>query len=462
MTDRPLTARQFTINALKQMRENDTFASEAFESATNLSAQDRRLAMQMTLGIIRRRATLDALIRQFVSRPLPAIDPDVLDILHLGAYQLALMNGIPPHAAVHETVALGHFIGKAQVVGFVNGVLRRVSEIITNDFTDRPFPDSIPIEMVDEQPKYRFMRMPIFTPHDELAYIADAFSWPTWIAEKWLKSHGFKECCRLGFWFNDTPSLWIRVNSMKLTREEYEKKLTTAGITFEKGWAADSLKLKDAGAVPNLPGYEEGEFTVQDHSSQLVGLAVSQGFGEAGIGETTKPLKILDVCSAPGGKTTHLAELMKNKGTIIACDVDEERLETVSTLSKRLGLTNIETKLLRSDGPLPQDEFDIVLVDAPCSNTGVLGRRPEVRWRIQPSEIEHLIGLQEHLLLSAIERVKPSGILVYSTCSIEHEENRELVDRILFQRRTLQLEKTATAVPGRPADGGFWARFRVL
>ena len=171
---------------------------------------------------------------------------------------------------------------------------------------------------------------------------------------------------------------------------------------------------------------------------------------------------VLDLCAAPGGKTTHLAELMGNQGRIVACDVDEQRLATVLELCRRLGVSIVEPVRLqpgRGEEP-PPGPFDAVLVDVPCSNTGVLGRRPEVRWRLRPEDLRHLVTLQTKLLLQAGERVRPGGEIVYSTCSIEPEENRQVVEAVLRGMRELELEAEEEQVPGRPADGGYWARLR--
>ncbi len=171
---------------------------------------------------------------------------------------------------------------------------------------------------------------------------------------------------------------------------------------------------------------------------------------------------ILDLCAAPGGKATHLAELMHNSGRIIACDVDARRLQTVSTLAQRLGLMIIETNpvSLPHGEEIPAGPFDRVLVDVPCSNTGVLGKRPEARWRLRPDDLRQLVALQTRLLRRAIDRVRPDGAIVYSTCSIEPEENRQVVETVLRESPNLWLEAAEDAIPGRPADGGFWARLR--
>jgi 16S rRNA (cytosine967-C5)-methyltransferase len=171
---------------------------------------------------------------------------------------------------------------------------------------------------------------------------------------------------------------------------------------------------------------------------------------------------VLDLCAAPGGKTTHLAELMGDRGKVLACDVDDRRLRTVAELSARLGLTCIEMVRLhaeRNNVP-PPGPFDAVLVDVPCSNTGVLGRRPEVRWRLRPEDLPHLVPLQTKLLLLACERVVQGGAVVYSTCSIEPEENRQVVDTVLKAMPAFALEADALQAPGKPADGGYWARLR--
>src|SRR5439155_2201931 len=172
--------------------------------------------------------------------------------------------------------------------------------------------------------------------------------------------------------------------------------------------------------------------------------------------------QVLDLCAAPGAKATYLAELMQNQGRIVACDVDDRRLQTVAELSQRLGVTIIETCRLhpeRNEEP-PAGPFDAVLVDVPCSNTGVLGRRPEARWRLRPDDLRHLLPLQTKLLLQAAERVKPGRVIVYSTCSVEPEENGQVAQTVVQALSWLKVEAESAQVPGRPADGGYWARLR--
>ncbi len=287
-------------------------------------------------------------------------------------------------------------------------------------------------------------------PRDLPAYQSAAFSWPRWLADRWLHLHGPDECVRLGFWFNAPPPLWIRVNTTKLTRDEYLAKLAAANTPAEPGEHPQAVKLLDTVRIRELPGYDAGEFAVQDHSSLLVASAVAPKPG----------WQVLDLCSAPGGKTTHLAELMHHSGRIVACDIIAKRLDSVTDLCRRMGVRIVEPRVLVDGTDAPTGPFDAVLADVPCSNTGVLGRRPEVRWRLQPHEFQHLIRLQTTLLKTALSRVKPGGVVVYSTCSIDPDENGGVVRAVLDEMRDVKLEAEHTSIPGRPSDGGYWARLR--
>jgi 16S rRNA (cytosine967-C5)-methyltransferase len=282
------------------------------------------------------------------------------------------------------------------------------------------------------------------------AYLAAAFSWPRWLTDRWLARHGQAECVRLGFWFNAPPPLWLRVDTTKIDRTDYLQQLTAKGIDAAPGDHPQAVRLLAGASVRELPGYDAGLFAVQDHSSMLVASALDPQPGWT----------VLDLCAAPGGKTTHLAELMRNTGRIVACDIVAKRLETVTSLCQRMGVSIVETATLKDGTDAPVGPFDAALVDVPCSNTGVLGRRPEVRWRLDPAEFPHLIRLQQRLLEVALDRVKPGGVVVYSTCSIEPDENGGVVRAVLHRTPGLTLEAEHTAIPGTPSDGGYWARLR--
>jgi 16S rRNA (cytosine967-C5)-methyltransferase len=446
-----ITARQIAADVLNRSRSRDAFAAELIEDAVSgagITPQDRRFLTQLVFGVIRRKGTLDALIKPFIQLPLHAVEPRVWDILHLGAFQLTFLTHVPKHAAVNETVELANHINSPKAKGFVNSVLRRIAELVTDDFTDKAGADAVPFE----ERRYRRLTRPILpdpvTAPD--AYFPAAFSLPKWLADRWLDRYGPEECTKLGFWFNAPPPLWIRVNKLHTDRETYRLGLAARLIDAEPGKHPQSLHFPEHHPIRELPGYDLGDFAVQDYSAMLVASALAPQPG----------MHILDLCAAPGGKTSHLAELMDNRGRITACDIDAKRLETVTTLCQRLGLKGIETVVLKENDDPPAGPFDAALVDVPCSNTGVLGRRPEVRWRLKPNEFEYLIRLQTRLLIQAIASVKPGGAVVYSTCSIEPDENERVVAGVCKAMKGLKLEAEHHAIPGQPSDGGYWARLR--
>ncbi|MCE9567601.1 MAG: hypothetical protein K8U57_36840 [Planctomycetes bacterium] len=486
-----ITARELAADVLHRSRSHDAFATELIDDAvtrSGISPQERRFLTQLVFGVIRRKGTLDALLRPFIKIPFHAVQTRVWDALHLGAYQLVFLTGVPKHAAVNETVELAEYVGSPKAKGFVNSVMRRVSELVTDDFTEKPDCNAIPFDLspsplageglgvrggaskdtpspVSEAPtpspargegknkgRYRLIARHLLpTPSvDPSGYFTQAFSFPKWLSDIWHQRFGPEECLRLGFWFNATPPLWIRVNKLHCDRETYRLRLAANLIDVEPGEHPQSLRFLEHHPIRALPGYDDGDFAVQDHASMLVASALNVQPG----------MRVLDLCAAPGGKTTHIAELMDNRGMVTACDTDPRRLETVTTLAQRLRIKGIRTVAIPENGEPPAGPFDAALVDAPCSNTGVLGRRPEVRWRLKPSEFQYLVRLQTRLLFSAIDRVKSGGIIVYSTCSIEPDENEGVVKAVMQGMRSLKLEAEHHAIPGQPSDGGYWARLR--
>lgn len=459
------TARTLAMEVFAKSFARQGFTSELVDGVAamhpTLSNQDRRFLTQLVFGVTRRRGTLDALLAPFVTRSLVNVEPVLQDVLRLGAFQLVFLTQIPKHAAVHETVELADWAGRPAAKGFLNGVLRRVAEAVTDDYTDHARPDAVPVEPgqrtgnrygAPADRRYRRLTRPLLPdPHaDPLGYLADGFSWPRWLAGRWLPRHGPSECFRLGFWFNAPPPTWLRVNKLKLDREAYRVQLAARNLDAEPGRHPQALKLLDAVPVRDLPGYAAGEFSVQDAASMEVVTALGPQPG----------WRVLDLCSAPGGKSTHAAELMRDRGHVLACDISPDRLSTVGTLVRRLGASIVEPKLLAEGETLLPGSFDAAIVDVPCSNTGVLGRRPEVRWRLQPNEFPHLIRLQTRLLFMALEAVKPDGVVVYSTCSIEPDENAGVVAAVRRGMPNVRVEAEATAIPGRPSDGGYWCRLR--
>jgi 16S rRNA (cytosine967-C5)-methyltransferase len=446
------TSRSLALQVLLDCRQHDAFVQEILDrrlAQTSLSGSDRRLATHLAYGVLRRRGTLMALLRPFVNRQPHQVEAWLWDALCLGASQLLLLTHIPPHAALHETVELASAFGRPGAKGFLNGVLRAVARLVTPDVVTQPAADALPLE----HGEYRRLARPVLPDPGThpVEYLADGFGLPEWLARRWMSRYPADECSRLGFWFAGPAPLTLRCNPLRTNRAALLEALARAGVAAEPGEHPLAIRLRDTAAVAELPGYDAGWFTVQDESAMRAAAAVAPSPGD----------HLLDLCAAPGGKTTLLAELMRDQGRVVACDVKEPRLETVRQLARRLGLTCVETCLFRDGAEVPEGPFDAALVDVPCSNTGVLGRRPEARWRLRPVDLTELAALQTRLLGTALARVRSGGAVVYSTCSVEPEENQQVVRAVLASRPDVWLEVEEEASPGRPADGGYWARLRL-
>ena len=447
-------ARSVALQVLLDCRRRDAFVQELLDrnlATGDLSPADRRLATQLTYGVLRRRGTLQALVEPFVTRPAENVEPWLWDSLRLGAFQLALLDHIPVHAALNETVELAARFGRPGAKGFLNGVLRAVARLMTPDRADGPAADALPLEAG----AYRRLARPVLPEpaSHPVEYVGSGFGLPAWLVRRWLDRYPLEECYRLGFWFAGPAPLTLRVNPLRAARDAYLAACAAVGVAAAAGEHPQAVRLRESVPIRDLPGYAEGWFSVQDESAMLVASAVAPEPG----------MSVLDLCAAPGGKATHLAEIMGDRGRVLACDSDPERLQTVNTLSDRLGLMAVETRpVSRALDDVPAGPFDAVLADVPCSNTGVLGRRPETRDRLRPGDLPELAALQERLLHVAADRVRPGGVVVYSTCSIEPEENGALVRRVLAARPEIRLESEDEAVPGRPADGGYRARLRKV
>ncbi len=448
-------ARSLALQVLLDCARHEGFVQEVLdrhltgETARGLSSADRRLATNLAYGVLRRRGTLTALVRPFVNRDPEQVEPWLWEALLLGVYQLALLTQVPAHAALFETVELAAKFGVPRGKGFLNGVLRAFSSLVTPDRVEAPAAAALPMEGGGYRRLTRgVLPDPKARPID---YLAEGFGLPLWLAQRWVVRRGRDEAYRLGFWFAGPAPLTLRVNPLRTTRERLLEALDAAGLHALPGEHPQAVRHREHAVVRELPGYADGWFSVQDESAMCVGSALNPPPDAA----------ILDLCAAPGGKTTHIAELMRDKGRIVACDIDADRLQTVVESASRLGLRSIETVRLQTEetAPPPAGPFDYALVDVPCSNTGVLGRRPEVRWRLTEKDLIYLVRLQEQLLRLATERVRPGGVVVYSTCSIEPEENAELVRKVIADGG-LTLEAEEESSPGRPADGGYWARLR--
>lgn len=453
-------ARSIAFDALDAVDLRLAFVADSLDElfrSRSVPEQERALATELATGIVRRRLTLDTILAAHVQRPRENIEPGLWRLLQLGAYQLVLLS-VAPHAAVHETVELSRR-RQPRWSGFLNGVLRSVQRELADDWLSSPAADAVPVvrfaETADEtQPRplvtYRRLCRPYFDSPAEYPadYLSQAFSLPQWLVERWLSRMDFTQTLELASWFLTPGRMGIRVNRIKADRDGILSELADAGVTATPGGLAETIRLSRSLHAGRLPGLAAGSISIQDESAQYAAALLDPQPGQ----------NVLDLCAAPGGKTTHLAERMQNQGRIIAVDVDAERLARVDQAARRLGLTIIETQLAAADASdVPPGPFDRILLDVPCSNTGVLGKRPEARWRISAAGIDELQAVQLALLQAAIERLAPGGRLVYSTCSIEPEENEDVVRRALAAHPRLKLLTETPHHPGHPADGGYLA-----
>jgi 16S rRNA (cytosine967-C5)-methyltransferase len=454
MSDEPLSlsirsAREAALRVLEEHRVSGMWVSDLLDRVfreSRLPANERGLATELACGVIRRQGTLDAILKTLVARPSDQVEVALWTILRLGIYQIVMLDGIPAHAAVHETVELCKRAGRVRWSGFVNGVLRGATRLATDQFVSEPSADAVPVGMN----RHRKLTKPVFfEPKSDLpAYIAGAYSMPLWLMERWVKRFTPDELVRICSWYNTSPPLLIRANSLRSSVDEVLSAFLNAGVTARMVEGTESILVEGVSRVDQLPGYAEGWFAVQDFSASQAAIRLAPQPGQS----------VWDVCAAPGGKSSHLAAIMQNQGRVLATDIRSDRLEIVTENATRLGATIVRTQLVDEDGfRLPSGPFDAILVDVPCSNTGVLGKRPEARWRITPDGIDTLAHVQANLLGRALERLAPGGKLLYSTCSIEPAENQQIVQQVLKYFPKARLMEDIQYIPGQPGDGAYQA-----
>lgn len=445
----PQTARQLSFAVLQEHKATGVFVSNLIHERierSQLSPADRRLVTELVNGIVRRKATVDAVLSRHVPRGQGQVEPDLWTVLQLGAYQLMYLTSVPAHAAIHETVELARWLQTPRWSGFINGALRGLQRGLTDEQTDEPAADAFPVA----DGHYRKLTDACFDDPltDPVDYFVRAFSFPRWLTRRWHRRFGADQTRRVGFWFNTPPRICLRVNPLRAGREQLLTALHEAGIEAELGTHPQAIRLLGSAQIDALPGFGEGWFSVQDESAMHCASLLAPKPGD----------HVLDLCAAPGTKTTHLAELMNNTGHIIATDIGGERLWRVTDNCDRLGIECVETAVIARDGSdIPEGPFDAVLLDAPCSNTGVMARRPEARWRLREEDVGELAEIQGRLLTQAIERLKPGGRLVYSTCSIEPDENADVVAQTCSAMPNVRQIESNEYVPGFPGDGGFQA-----
>ena len=421
--------RQIAARVLSQRLTSGEYTENLLDialAAARLSPADRGRCHELVCGVVRWQKTLDALIERKTD-PKRELRPALRNLLRLGLYQIFFLDRIPPHAAVHETVEQAKRSGYVSQSGFINAILRAY------------------LREFDEVKKI-LADMKISQP-------ALGWSHPEWLVERWRKHFGDEKTRALLEWNNTPPKTFARVNTLKTDAAKLIERWREENVEYDfctRDWTGENLafELKSHPPLNSLGSFRAGGFYIQDPSTLLAPALL-----DAKPGET-----ILDLCAAPGGKATFIAQQMNNDGKIVAHDSFADRLKLIRENCTRLGVTCAEVTATFNFQPAT---FDRVLVDAPCSNTGVMRRRVDLRWLIQPTEIERLRTTQLTLLKQAATVLKPGGVIVYSTCSLEPEENSEVVKEFLAANPNFKLETERQLLPfADGVDGAYVARLK--
>ena len=393
-------SRTIAFEVLRRVEAEGAYASDVLHDALGASvkAADAALATELTLGVLRWRRLLDCLLERHLKKPADRLDLPVALALRMGIYQLRFLAKIPPRAGVNESVELVKRARKTSAAALVNAVLRKAASEA-----------STPAEK---------LLLPNLQPAERLAIL---HSHPTWMVERWLSRFGEAQATALLAANNERPRLSCVIHEPD-RRQEILDEFESAGMRVEPGVLLKDALSVSGGSPTKTHAFRNGLISIQDEASQAVPLLLGVQPGD----------RVLDLCAAPGGKTYTLSRAAGSNGIVIAADRYAHRLRAARVQFERLKLTGVHLVALDAEQPLPfNEQFDRILVDAPCSGTGTLARHPEIRWRLQPEQLGEFHRLQVRMLRNALAILAPGGRLVYSTCSIEPEENDAVVAEVL-------------------------------
>ena len=396
------SARITALRVLVSCRSNGAWADAALKaqiSRDGLSGPDAALCSRIVYGVMQHQMLLDFYIGAYCSQKPDHLQPPLLEILRIGAYQILFLDKIPDSAAVNTSVELAKLSKRGQASGLVNAVLRKISQ---NKESLPPIPD-----------------------RNEIQRLSIQYSHPKWLTKRMVTLLGREEAERFLASNNEIAPLTIQVNPLKTTTESLTEELRQAGIEVHPhAWVPDCLELSGTGDLTALPAFRDGKFLVQDPAARLVSL----------IANIRPGLKVLDVCAAPGGKSLSAAFAMTGQGDILSCDLHENKLKRIQESADRLGADIITTRA--ADGRVFQPEweaaFDVVLVDAPCSGLGIIRKKPDTRYK-KADDLFTLPVIQSAILNNSARYVRPGGTLVYSTCTILPEENEQVTQAFLAE-----------------------------
>lgn len=411
-----MNVRECVLKSLYEIEYNGAYSNAEIKKALSVqdfSKQDKAFFTALVYGTVDKKLTLDYYIKSFSKIKLKKISKFILLILRMGIYQLIFMDKVPQSAAVNESVKLARRYGHGASAGFVNGILRSIS------------------------------KGDVEYPTDKYEYLSVKYSFPENICRKWIDEFGFEFTEQLMLAFEENKKITLRANSLKTTPEELAEKLCASGVKAEvKNGAVET----DGFAIDRDELYIGGYYTPQDIAAMQTALILEPESGEM----------VMDMCAAPGGKTTHIAELMNNTGKIVAFDKYEHKITLINKNAERLGINIIEASA--SDAEKFNAEYvntaDRILCDVPCSGLGIIGRKPDIKWN--RDETADITYIQKKILNNAAKYLKENGILVYSTCTIEKEENSDVTGAFLAENKNFEKIYEKTFYPHLDGTDGFY------
>ncbi len=456
MSKLPPNPRYIAVDALRDRAGNVSARLDNLLGRVDLLPADRALARELALGVHRREGTIKQVLRGFLKRPKRPVPTSVRRILHVAIYQVLFLDRVPSFAAVDEAVKLTRAFKQPRYANMVNAICRSVQRSVSEPIEGQAAfdPHLVP---VDPTRHVRFDKPILPDPDSDLpGYLAAAHSLPPVLVARWLREfHSPRKVAGIGYQANARAPLVARVDISRITISQVLADLAEDGAAARAHANGRSVVFTDYPDLDSLACFRQGRIHPQDATPTEVGDRAAPEPG----------MEVLDFCAAPGTKTLQMAERMDGRGRIVAVDVSQEKLERITRGCRRAGTEIVETCLAPEIGRLDPHSFDVVLVDVPCSNTGVLARRPEARWRFNEPDFRKIVGDQRLLLQAAAAFVKPGGRLIYSTCSIENEENIEAAQWADRHIPSLQLREKKLLLPAGATDptawhdGGFYAVF---
>lgn len=438
-----MNTRKVAVDIINDVLYKNSYSNLSLNSnlkKNNFQIKDRALITEIVYGTLKYKYTIDIILSSFLREGIDSVDKFVLTLLRISIYQFKYLDKVPNFAVVNEAVEICKKYNTIKNSKLVNGVLRNY--------------------LRRGEPELKFK--------NEKERLAYEFSYNPWMVELFLKQYGKENCLKILKGLNERPVVTVRVNSLLGDYEEVLESLISCEYEAMEGEICpEAIKIKKGSSIEDNRLFKEGYITVQDESAMLVSTLM----------ELKEGLKVIDTCSAPGGKTTHMAELMGNKGEVLAFDIYEHKLKLIEDNAKRLGINIIETKLKNAEELYVEliERADRVLTDVPCSGLGIIRKKPEIKWNKLENQLKKLHSIQSKILNNSSQYVKKGGYLIYSTCTLNKQENEKIINEFLEKNKDFNIEKIylgkveniiyheegyITILPNKHMDGFFMCKIK--